>query len=107
MKLLYLIIVAAAALLVACGPVKEKQVKLYAADWDSLATHNKEPEWFKDAKLGIYFHWGVYSVPAFSTEWYPRWMYVPDRTAWGGDVYDYHVKTYGPPSEFNTMISYP
>ncbi len=74
----------------------------YTEDWASLAKNNKEPEWFKDAKLGIYFHWGVYSVPAFDSEWYPRWMYlnVPGDS-WGGKVYEHHRKTYGPVSEFN------
>lgn len=69
--------------------------------WESLATNEREPEWFKDAKFGIYFHWGVYSVPAFDNEWYPRWMYVPGRKDWGGAVYEHHQKTYGPLSEFN------
>jgi alpha-L-fucosidase len=69
--------------------------------WESLATIEREPEWFKDAKFGIYFHWGVYSVPAYDSEWYPRWMYVPGRTDWGGTVFEHHEKTYGPVSEFN------
>lgn len=69
--------------------------------WESLATNEREPEWFKDAKFGIYFHWGVYSVPAFDNEWYPRWMYTPGRKDWGGTVFDHHQKTYGPLSEFN------
>lgn len=69
--------------------------------WESLASNEREPEWFKDAKFGIYFHWGLYSVPAFETEWYPRWMYVPGRKDWGGNVFEYHEKTYGPVSEFN------
>jgi len=34
----------------------------YTADWKSLERHTPAPEWFKDAKFGIYFHWGVYSV---------------------------------------------
>jgi alpha-L-fucosidase len=51
---------------------------------ESLANIEREPEWFKDAKFGIYFHWGVYSVPAYDNEWYPRWMYVPGRKDWGG-----------------------
>jgi alpha-L-fucosidase len=46
----------------------------YTADWESLAKHEAAPEWLKDAKLGIYFHWGVYSVPAFNNEWYPHHM---------------------------------
>ncbi len=49
--------------------------KEYEATWDSLAKHNAEPEWLKDAKLGIYFHWGPYAVPAYGNEWYPSTMY--------------------------------
>lgn len=69
--------------------------------WEALAANEREPEWFKDAKFGIYFHWGVYSVPAFDNEWYPRWMYTPGRKDWGGTVFDHHQKTFGPLSEFN------
>jgi alpha-L-fucosidase len=47
----------------------------YQADWESLSAHKQAPEWFKDAKFGIYFHWGPYSVPAFGNEHYPRTMY--------------------------------
>ena len=32
------------------------------------------PEWFMDAKFGIFFHWGVYSVSAIGSEWYPKHM---------------------------------
>ena len=39
----------------------------WKANWDSLTKH-EIPEWFEDAKLGIYAHWGVYSVPAFENE---------------------------------------
>jgi alpha-L-fucosidase len=69
--------------------------------WESLSTIEREPEWFKDAKLGIYFHWGPYSVPAYDNEWYPRWMYVNGRKDWGGTVFEFHEKTFGPLSEFN------
>lgn len=69
--------------------------------WESLATNEREPEWFKDAKFGIYFHWGVYSVPAYDNEWYPRWMYTPGRKDWGGTVFEHHEKTFGPLSKFN------
>ncbi len=69
--------------------------------WESLSTIDREPEWFKDAKFGIYFHWGLYSVPAYDNEWYPRWMYVPGRDSWGGTVYEHHKNTFGPVSEFN------
>ena len=47
----------------------------YDANWESLAKHNETPEWFRDAKFGIYFHWGPYSVPAYGNEHYPRTMY--------------------------------
>ena len=47
----------------------------YQANWDSLSAHKQSPEWFRDAKFGIYFHWGPYSVPAFGNEHYPRTLY--------------------------------
>ncbi|NNK76865.1 MAG: alpha-L-fucosidase [Maribacter sp.] len=72
---------------------KEKQQ--YTKDWASLGHHNESPEWFKNSKLGIYFHWGLYSVPAFSSEWYPRWMHFKDH-----EVYKHHIEKYGDPSEF-------
>lgn len=80
---------------------KQLPVAQFEETWESLSTINRDPEWFKDAKFGIYFHWGVYSVPAFDNEWYPRWMYAPGRESWGGKVFDYHEKTFGPLSEFN------
>ena len=48
----------------------------FRADWESLKNY-EVPEWYKDAKFGIFIHWGVYSVPAFGNEWYPRNMYRP------------------------------
>lgn len=65
-------------------------------NWESLKdTRNDEPEWFRDAKFGIYFHWGVYSVPAYDSEWYPRNMYINGQRS-----HDHHVDTYGSPLEF-------
>ena len=52
------------------------------------------PEWFRDAKLGIYLHWGAYSV-AERGEWYARQMYME-----GSPEYEHHLATYGHPSEF-------
>jgi alpha-L-fucosidase len=86
------------ALLAACSGPKKPEVTEsdpYAADWESLSKHNASPEWFRDAKLGIYFHWGVYSVPAYGSEWYPRQMHFENH-----DIYRHHVETYGHPSEF-------
>ncbi|MFB6120746.1 MAG: alpha-L-fucosidase [Halobacteriaceae archaeon] len=74
------------------------------ATWDSLETHEAAPEWFRDAKFGVYCHWGLYSVPAFESEWYPRFMYdadheIHDRRSLDNDVFGHHVETYGPPDE--------
>ena len=66
----------------------------YAPTWESLKTHNT-PQWFLDAKFGIYFHWGVYSVPAYKTEWYSHYMYEKDHP-----IHQYHVENYGPLNEF-------
>jgi alpha-L-fucosidase len=79
-----------------CTPEKEQQKSpKYTADFASLANHNQQPDWFQDAKLGIYFHWGVYSVPAFGNEWYPRRMHFKDDI-----TYAHHLSKYGHPSEF-------
>jgi alpha-L-fucosidase len=42
--------------------------------WESLAGY-EVPRWFRDAKFGVFIHWGAYSVPAFGNEWYPRNSY--------------------------------
>lgn len=62
--------------------------------WESLSEY-QVPKWYKHAKFGIFIHWGVYSVPAFSSEWYPRNMYMQ-----GSPEYEHHIKTYGPHKEF-------
>ena len=66
----------------------------YKDTWESLEKH-ETPEWFKNAKFGIFIHWGVYSVPAFGNEWYSRNMYIQ-----GSSEFEHHVKTYGPQKEF-------
>jgi alpha-L-fucosidase len=66
----------------------------YRADWESLQKF-EAPEWYKDAKFGIFIHWGVYSVPAFGSEWYPRMMYVE-----GSPEYRHHIETYGKQDKF-------
>ncbi len=66
----------------------------YRADWQSLQTY-QVPEWYKDAKFGIFIHWGVYAVPAFGSEWYPRQMYVT-----GSEEYKHHIATYGTQEKF-------
>jgi len=53
----------------------------YRADWATLI-HYQQPQWYTDAKFGIFIHWGVYSVPAAENEWYPRNMYRPSEGAY-------------------------
>ena len=50
----------------------------YRPDWATLIKY-QQPQWYKDAKFGIFIHWGVYSVPAAENEWYPRNMYDPKK----------------------------
>jgi alpha-L-fucosidase len=66
----------------------------FQPNWDSLVRF-QAPAWYADAKLGIFIHWGVYSVPAFGNEWYPRNMYLEDQP-----VFKHHAATYGPQSKF-------
>lgn len=46
----------------------------YKDSWESLSNH-KTPDWYYKGKLGIFIHWGIYSVPAYGNEWYSRSMY--------------------------------
>ncbi len=68
----------------------------FKPDWKSLSDY-RIPEWYKDAKFGIFIHWGVYSTPAYGSEWYPREMYRP-----GGahGIFEHHRKTWGPVDQF-------
>jgi len=66
----------------------------FRPDWESLQKY-EVPDWYKDAKFGIFIHWGAYSVPAFGSEWYPRLMYEV-----GSPEYKHHIATYGPQDKF-------
>jgi alpha-L-fucosidase len=66
----------------------------FRPDWNSLK-HFEVPAWYLDGKFGIFIHWGVYSVPAFGSEWYPRQMYLQ-----GSSEFQHHVATYGPQRKF-------
>ncbi|WP_086848624.1 alpha-L-fucosidase [Amycolatopsis kentuckyensis] len=65
----------------------------YTPSWASVDQHPPAPEWFQDAKFGIYYHWGVFSVPAFGNEWYPRNMYIG-----GSNENNHHKQVFGDPS---------
>ena len=73
----------------------------FEAKWDSLADY-EIPEWYQDAKFGIFIHWGMYSVPGYGNEWYPREMYRQKGSRRG--VYDYHQEKYGPDFGYKDFI---
>jgi alpha-L-fucosidase len=66
----------------------------YKDNWESLGDY-PIPAWFKNAKFGIFIHWGVYSVPAFGNEWYPRNMYIK-----GTPEFEHHIKVWGKQKDF-------
>ena len=66
----------------------------FEATWESLSSY-EPPRWYREAKFGIFIHWGIYSVPAFGSEWYSRNMYIQ-----GSPEYEHHIKTYGKHTEF-------
>ncbi len=62
----------------------------FTPTWRSLE-HYQVPDWYKNAKFGIFIHWGAYSVAGFGNEWYPRAMYdTADRS------FKHHLETFGP-----------
>lgn len=76
---------------------------VYQPTWESLDSHPL-PAWYDDAKLGIFLHWGVFSVPAWAprgqyAEWYPYNMRQP-----GNPTYAYHLQTYGASFKYRDFI---
>lgn len=72
---------------------KDKNHYVEYSDWSELKNH-KVPEWFEDAKFGIYAHLGAYCVPAFGNEWYASSMYKHTGAN------KYHTKTFGSLDKF-------
>jgi len=91
---------AGAALTAATGAGATKaasKARQFTGTWDSLAAGFRTPDWFRDAKLGIWAHWGPQCVPEWG-DWYGRQMYQQ-----GNPYYDHHVKTYGHPAQVGFM----
>ena len=65
--------------------------------WNSLVAHYRYPDWFRDAKFGIWSHWGPQAVPE-QGDWYGRFLYMQ-----GHPVYEHHLKTYGHPADTGMM----
>lgn len=66
----------------------------YQPNWESIKANYQVPEWIKDAKFGIFMHFGVYTVPAHGSEWYPHHMYNNEEFA------KLHTEHFGPPDQF-------
>lgn len=66
----------------------------YTNTWASLKANYQVPKWLKDGKFGIFIHFGVYTVPAHGSEWYPHHMYNNEAFA------QWHTKHYGAPDKF-------
>jgi len=62
--------------------------------WESLAGGYQVPDWFRDAKFGIWAHWGPQCQPEMG-DWYAQKMYQ-----FNGPIYKFHVQKYGHPSKF-------
>ena len=67
--------------------------------WDKIVSSFRVPDWFRDAKFGIWAHWGPQCQPEFG-DWYGRLMYIQERLPWvtGETAYEHHLKHYGHPS---------
>jgi alpha-L-fucosidase len=72
-----------------------KGTAIFQPNWDNIAKNYQFPDWFLDAKFGIFIHWGAYAVPAFGNEWYPRNMYQKDS-----HEFKHHLATYGEHTKF-------
>lgn len=66
----------------------------FTPDWNSLFQF-QVPQWYKNAKFGIFIHWGLYSLAAHANEWYSRNMYIKDKEEW-----EYHRKMFGEHTKF-------
>ena len=85
-----------------CYDLKKKQREIqdvisqgpYTDDWQSLSGY-EVPKWYERMRFGIFIHYGLFSVPAYDSEWYPRMMYVKDSKA-----YQHHLETYGAHAKF-------
>ncbi|MBC7828749.1 MAG: alpha-L-fucosidase [Chitinophagaceae bacterium] len=66
----------------------------FKPEWESIKQNYKVPQWFLDGKFGIFIHYGVYTVAAHASEWYPRHMYS------NGGVQKWHEQQFGAVSTF-------
>jgi len=89
---------AGATALPVTAPAQQRAIAqgMFQPTWDSLKQY-KTPDWFRDAKFGIWAHWSAQCVPE-QGDWYARQMYIQ-----GHPHYNFHVRNYGHPSKFGFM----
>jgi len=75
------------------SPAEAADQSYFKPTWSSLTSGFAVPEWFRDAKFGIWAHWGPQCVPV-AGDWYARRMYLQ-----GDWKYDHHLKHYGHPTK--------
>lgn len=68
-------------------------------NWKSLSAF-QIPTWYRQGRFGLFIHWGVYSVPATESEWYPRQMYLRGTKSW-----THRIKTYGKDSDYRQIVA--
>ncbi|PKQ61734.1 alpha-L-fucosidase [Labilibaculum filiforme] len=80
--------------------------KKYKADWESLKTY-EIPQWYKDAKFGIFIHWGPTTVPANNAEWYGFHMWnegevdaLGNPSKQASSAYKFHKENFGEPADY-------
>ena len=78
--------VAAPAYSIAPGP--------FQPTWESLEQNYKLPDWYRNAKFGIWMHWGPQCQPG-DGDWYAKYLYDQGRPQ-----YEFHLQKYGHPSKF-------
>ena len=76
----------------------------YENDWESLNSRHV-PDWFADAKFGIFIHWGLYSVPAYTekgqyAEWYMQQIRDKNSAA-----RKFHDRVYAPGTQYEDFVS--
>jgi alpha-L-fucosidase len=69
----------------------------FEANWDSLKAGYRTPDWYRDAKFGLWAHWGPQCVPE-AGDWYARHMYIQ-----GTPQYEHHLAHYGHPADVGFM----
>ena len=89
----------------ASAPSLKMPAPIYQPNWASIDSR-PTPQWFRDAKFGIFICWGLYSVPAWSpkgeyAEWY---QYALQEKQFGGAVADYHARKYGPDFKYEDFV---